>query len=31
VPGSVQALIDPEHFDTDQYLTAVRGLIGRVR
>ena len=26
---AVQALIDPEHFDTDQYLTAVRGLIGR--
>jgi TetR/AcrR family transcriptional regulator, transcriptional repressor of bet genes len=25
---AVQALIDPEHFDTDQYLTAVRGLIG---
>jgi TetR/AcrR family transcriptional regulator, transcriptional repressor of bet genes len=28
---AVQALIDPEHFDTDQYLTAVRGLIGRPR
>src|SRR5690606_10944243 len=27
----VQALIDPDHFDTDQYLTAVRGLIGRPR
>ena len=28
---AVQALIDPDHFDTDQYLTAVRGLIGRPR
>ena len=26
---AVQAMIDPEHFDTDEYLTAVRGMIGR--
>lgn len=25
---AVQAMIDPEHFDADQYLTAVRGLLG---
>jgi TetR/AcrR family transcriptional regulator, transcriptional repressor of bet genes len=27
---AVQAMIDPEHFDTDEYLTAVRGMIGRL-
>ena len=27
---AVQATIDPEHFDTDQYLAAVRGIIGRL-
>jgi AcrR family transcriptional regulator len=26
---AVQAMIDPAHFDTDEYLAAVRGLIGR--
>lgn len=26
---AVQATIDPEHFDTDQYLAAVRGMIGQ--
>lgn len=26
---AVQAMIDPRHFDTDEYLTAVRGMIGR--
>jgi AcrR family transcriptional regulator len=25
---AVQAMIDPQHFDTDEYLTAVRGMIG---
>ena len=25
----VQAMIDPEHFDSNQYLAAVRGIIGR--
>jgi AcrR family transcriptional regulator len=25
---AVQAMIDPHHFDTDEYLTAVRGMIG---
>jgi hypothetical protein len=25
---AVQAMIDPAHFDTDEYLSAVRGLIG---
>ncbi|HUH12240.1 MAG TPA: TetR family transcriptional regulator C-terminal domain-containing protein [Longimicrobiales bacterium] len=28
---AVQAMIDPYHFDTDEYLTAVRGMIGRLR
>jgi AcrR family transcriptional regulator len=27
---AVQAMVDPEHFDTDEYLTAVRGMIGRL-
>jgi len=27
---AVQAMIDPDHFDTDEYLTAVRGMIGRL-
>jgi AcrR family transcriptional regulator len=27
---AVQAMIDPVHFDTDEYLTAVRGMIGRL-
>jgi AcrR family transcriptional regulator len=27
---AVQAMIDPQHFDTDEYLTAVRGMIGRL-
>jgi TetR/AcrR family transcriptional regulator, transcriptional repressor of bet genes len=27
---AVQALVDPEHFDTDQYLAAVRGILGRL-
>lgn len=27
---AVQATIDPEHFDTDQYFGAVRGIIGRL-
>ena len=27
---AVQAMIDPEHFDTDEYLTAVRAMIGRI-
>ena len=27
---AVQAMIDPHHFDTDEYLTAVRGMIGRI-
>jgi AcrR family transcriptional regulator len=26
---AVQAMVDPEHFDTDEYLAAVRGIIGR--
>jgi hypothetical protein len=26
----VQAMIDPEHFDLSQYLTAVRGMIGQL-
>jgi hypothetical protein len=26
---AVQAMIDPAHFDSDKYLAAVRGLIGR--
>jgi AcrR family transcriptional regulator len=28
---AVQAMIDPYHFDTDEYLNAVRGMIGRLR
>lgn len=27
---AVQAMIEPEHFDTDEYLAAVRGVIGRL-
>ncbi len=27
---AVQAMIDPEHFDIDEYLTAVRGMVGRL-
>jgi TetR/AcrR family transcriptional regulator, transcriptional repressor of bet genes len=27
---AVQAMVDPEHFDTDEYLAAVRGIIGRL-
>lgn len=27
---AVQAMIDPTHFDTDEYLTAVRGMIERL-
>lgn len=27
---AVQAMIDPHHFDTEEYLTAVRGMIGRL-
>jgi AcrR family transcriptional regulator len=27
---AVQAMIDPEHFDIDQYLAAVRGMVGRL-
>ncbi|HEX5869156.1 MAG TPA: TetR family transcriptional regulator C-terminal domain-containing protein, partial [Longimicrobium sp.] len=27
---AVQAMIDPEHFDTGEYLAAVRGMIGRL-
>jgi len=27
---AVQAMIDPEHFDTEAYLTAVRGMVGRL-
>lgn len=27
---AVQAMIDPAHFDTDDYLTAVRGIIGQL-
>jgi TetR/AcrR family transcriptional repressor of bet genes len=26
---AVQAMVDPEHFDTDEYLASVRGIIGR--
>jgi AcrR family transcriptional regulator len=28
---AVQAMIDPVHFDTDEYLAAVRGMIGRLQ
>lgn len=27
---AVQAMVDPAHFDTDEYLAAVRGMIGRM-
>jgi TetR/AcrR family transcriptional regulator, transcriptional repressor of bet genes len=27
---AVQAMVDPGHFDTDGYLTAVRGMVGRL-
>lgn len=27
---AVQAMIDPAHFDTDEYLATVRGMIGRI-
>ena len=27
---AVQAMIDPAHFDTDEYLTAVRGMVGQL-
>lgn len=27
---AVQAMIDPEHFDTDEYLAAVRGIVGQL-
>lgn len=27
---AVQAMVDPEHFDTGEYLTAVRGMVGRL-
>ena len=27
---AVQAMVDPGHFDTDEYLAAVRGMIGRL-
>ena len=27
---AVQAMVDPQHFDTDEYLTAVRRMIGRL-
>jgi len=27
---AVQAMIDPEHFDTDEYLAAVRGMVGQL-
>jgi TetR/AcrR family transcriptional regulator, transcriptional repressor of bet genes len=27
---AVQAMVDPVHFDPDEYLTAVRGMIGRL-
>jgi AcrR family transcriptional regulator len=27
---AVQAMVDPGHFDTDEYLTAVRGIIGQL-
>jgi AcrR family transcriptional regulator len=28
---AVQAMVDPAHFDTDEYLAAVRGMIGQLR
>lgn len=27
---SVQAMIDPDHFDVEEYLTAVQGILGRL-
>lgn len=27
---AVQAMIDPEHFDTDEYLGAMRGIVGQL-
>lgn len=27
---AVQAMTDPEHFDTDEYLAAVRGIVGQI-
>jgi TetR/AcrR family transcriptional regulator, transcriptional repressor of bet genes len=27
---AVQAMIDPEHFDSDEYLAAVRGILGQL-
>jgi AcrR family transcriptional regulator len=27
---AVQAMIDPEHFDTDEYFAAVRGIVGQL-
>lgn len=27
---AVQALVDPDHFDTDEYLAAVRGMVSRL-
>lgn len=27
---AVQAMVDPQHFDTDEYLAAVRAMIGRL-
>jgi TetR/AcrR family transcriptional regulator, transcriptional repressor of bet genes len=27
---AVQAMIDPDHFDTDEYLAAVRGIVGQL-
>lgn len=27
---AVQAMVDPGHFDTDEYLAAVRGMVGRL-
>jgi TetR/AcrR family transcriptional repressor of bet genes len=27
---AVQAMVDPGHFDTDEYLAAVRGMLGRL-
>jgi hypothetical protein len=28
---AVQAMIDPRHFDIEQYLAAVEGILGRVQ
>lgn len=27
---AVQAMVDPDHFDTDEYLAAVRGMVGQL-